>query len=485
MMQSLTADICIVAAGPSGLAAAVTAAENGMSAVVLEKNSMVGGTANMGMGPFGVESRIQKANMITLRREEVFQQMMDYTHWRVDPRKLREYIWKSGSTIDWLEDMGVRFAGVAKYFPSAAPTWHVVIPEGGGKPGPRAASAMNKVLYENALELGVRFLLNTPATSLIKEDGRVAGVRGRSTETGEPVEVRSKAVIVATGGFGDNPEMIRQECGYEWGKDIFNVRSPGVTGDGIRMVWEVGGAHGETHMEKIIWSEIPNCILLDGFRQPTALVVNIDGERVMDETMIENASVTANVIDRQPNKRIYPIVDSRLMRYYRKHGVDYPGGVHSGNPADDFEEGMADLIEQYPEFAFCADTVEELAEQIGIDPAALADTMEQYNASCEANVDDLFCKSHHYLRALKGKLYAVALCLGAYGSLGGIQVNYKFQVMDEKNEPIPGLYASGSDTCDIYGDTYLFPLPGNTMGYAVNSGRLAAERAADYAARLN
>lgn len=342
---------------------------------------------------------------------------------------------------------------------------------------------MNKVLYENALELGVQFRLNTPASSLIKEDGRIVGVRARNTETGEEVEVRAKAVIVATGGFGDNPEMIRQECGYEWGKDIFNVRSPGVTGDGIRMVWEVGGAHGETHMEKIIWSEIPNCILLDGFRQPAALVVNIEGERVMDETMIENASVTANIIDRQPNKRVYPIVDSRLMRYYRKHGVDYPGGVHSGNPADDFEEGMADLIEQYPDFAFCADTVEELAEKIGIDPAALAGTLEEYNADCEAHVDRLYCKSYHYMHPLKGKLYAVALCLGAYGSLGGIQVNYKFQVMDENNRPIPGLYASGSDTCDIYGDTYLFPLPGNTMGYAVNSGRLAAERAVDYAAQ--
>ena len=74
----------------------------------------------------------------------------------------------------------------------------------------------------------------------------------------------------------------------------------------------------------------------------------------------------------------------------------------------------------------------------------------------------------------------MALCLGAYGSLGGILVNYKFQVLSTQGKPIPGLYASGSDTCDIYGDTYLFPLPGNTMGYAVNSGRLAAERAADY-----
>lgn len=479
-MNTLECNIAVVAAGPSGLAAAVTAAEKGMDVIVLEKNAVVGGTANMGMGPFGVESRLQKERMVNLRKEDAFRQMMDYTHWRVDARKVREYIWKSGSTIDWLEDMGVQFAEPAKYFPSANPTWHVVVPEGGGKPGPRSASAMNKVLYERALELGVRFLLRTPAVSLITDQGEVIGVRAKDLEADEDVEVYADAVIVATGGFGDNPEMIRSCCGYTYGEDMLNIRIPGVTGDGIRMVWEIGGAKGDMQMEKIIWTELPQSILIDAFRQPTALVVNIDGERIMDESVIENASVTANIIARQPNRRIYAIVDDALMAYYRENGIDYPSGVHAGNPAEGFEAGMEGLLAEFPQFAFSADTPEALAEKIGIPPQALRQTMDAYNAICREHVDDLFCKDHHYLRPLTGKLYAISLCPGAYGSLGGILVNYRFEVLSTEHKPIPGLYASGTDTCDIYADTYLFTLPGNTMGYAVNSGRLAAEHAVDF-----
>ena len=114
-MKTFEFDIAVVAAGPSGLAAAVTAAEHGMKVGVLEKASIPGGTANMGMGPFGVESHIQKMNMVNLRKEEAFRLMMDYNHWRVDARKVREYIWKSGETIDWLENMGVQFSGPAKW----------------------------------------------------------------------------------------------------------------------------------------------------------------------------------------------------------------------------------------------------------------------------------------------------------------------------------------------------------------------------------
>ena len=226
-MQNYQCNIAVVAAGPSGLAAAVTAAENGMDEVILEKSSVTGGAANMGMGPFGVESRIQKANMIAIRKEDVFREMMEYTHWQTDARKLREYIWKSGSTIDWLEDMGVEFAGPCKYFPSAYPTWHAVKPEGGGAPGPRCAGTMNKVLTNRATQLGAKLLLNTKAVSLIKEDGRIRGVRALDTQTGEEVEVRSDAVIVATGGFGDNPEMIDRYAGCTYGKDMFNIRIPG------------------------------------------------------------------------------------------------------------------------------------------------------------------------------------------------------------------------------------------------------------------
>ena len=108
-------------------------------------------------------------------------------------------------------------------------------------------------------------------------------------------------------------------------------------------------------------------------------------------------------------------------------------------------------------------------------------TIEQYNDSCEDHVDDLFCKNYRYLKPLKGKrFYALRFFPGAYGSLGGIKINYKYEVLDEDWEPIPGLYAAGSDVCDIYAGTYLYRLPGNTMGFAVTSGRMAGGYAAEY-----
>ena len=479
-MKTLEFDIAIVAAGPSGLAAAVTAAEHGKTVGVLEKASVPGGTANMGMGPFGVESHIQKMNMVNLRKEEAFRMMMEYTHWRVDARKVREYIWKSGETIDWLEQMGVQFSGPAKYFPSAYATWHTVIPEGGGKPGPRSASAMNKVLYETACEMGVTFFFETPATELIMKEGEAIGVRGVNSKTEEVYEIYADAVIVATGGFGDNPEMIKEYCGYNYGVDMLNSRIPGITGDGIRMVWAAGGARGRMEMERILASKIEMRTLLHLFQQPSVLMVNLDGERVADESIVENYSVMSNVCDRQPQRKLISILDRKLIKYYRKYGVDFPSGVHAGDPTEDFEKNFAAVMQQWPEDAYMADSPAELASLIGIDPAVLEQTFEEYNSMCEERRDDCFCKDQRWLKPLTGRLYAVVFRPGAYGSLGGIQVNYKFQVINTEGRPIPGLYASGTDTCDIYGDTYLFVLPGNTMGYAINSGRLASERAVEY-----
>lgn len=479
-MKQLEYDIVIVAAGPSGLAAAVTAAEHGMSVCVLEKSSVPGGTANMGMGPFGVESHIQKMNMINLRKEEAFRMMMDYSHWRVDARKVREYMWKAGETIDWLEKLGVQFSGPSKYFPSAYATWHTVIPEGGGKPGPRSASAMNKVMYETASEMGVDFFFETPATELIIDNGEVIGVRAKDLKTEEKLEIYADAVIVATGGFGDNPEMIREYCGYEYGEDMLNSRIPGVTGDGMRMVWAVGGAKGRMEMERILASKIENRSMQHLFQQPSVLMVNLDGERVADESVVENYSVMSNVCDRQPKRKLISIMDDNLVDYYHENGLDFPSGVHSEDPTEEFEKSFASIIEQWPEDAFAADSPAELAEMMGIDPETLDQTFAEYNAMCNDRRDDYFCKDQRWLRPIKGKLYAMVFRPGAYGSLGGIQVNYKFQVLNTEGKPIPGLYASGTDTCDIYGDTYLFILPGNTMGYAINSGRLAAERAVEF-----
>ena len=167
-MKQLQTDVVVVAAGLSGLAASIAAAENGANVIALEKSTTTGGAANMGMGPLGVGSSIQKNQMISLTPGEAFRKHMYFTHYRVDARLVRDYYFKSGSTIDWLMDMGVEFAGVQRAFsaPEATRaysdgefTWHVVKPLDGGVPGPRAATAMIKKMTERAVELGVEILI--------------------------------------------------------------------------------------------------------------------------------------------------------------------------------------------------------------------------------------------------------------------------------------------------------------------------------------
>ena len=206
-MKTIETDVIIVAAGLSGLAAAIAAAENGAKVVAFEKSNTTGGAANMGMGPLGIGSRIQKEHMISLTPGEAFRKHMYFTHYRVDARMVRDYYFKSGDTINWLMDMGVEFVGVQRAFsaPEATRaysdgefTWHVVRPEGGGAPGPRSASAMTKKMTEKAKELGVEFIFETPVNKIIVEDGKAVGVIAKDKD-GNEIEARAKAVIVATG----------------------------------------------------------------------------------------------------------------------------------------------------------------------------------------------------------------------------------------------------------------------------------------------
>ncbi len=321
-MKSYETDVVVVAAGLSGLAASISAAENGARVITVEKSNTTGGAANMGMGPLGVGSRIQRMQMVSLTPGEAFRKHMYFTHYRVDARIVRDYYFKSGETIDWLEEMGVEFVGVQRAF--GAPedtraysdgefTWHVVRPEDGGIPGPRAATAMTKKMTERAKELGVEFMFETPAKKILMEDGKAAGVIAVDKD-GEEVEIKANSVIIATGGFGENPEMIKEQTGYEFGKTIFNFAVPGMRGDGLKMCWEVGAGREQPTME--LMYQLPdnmNHFILDGaFRQP-CLWVNRNGQRFMPEDQIGNTTFTGNAISVQPGKVAYAIVDSKLL----------------------------------------------------------------------------------------------------------------------------------------------------------------------------
>lgn len=487
-MKKMEADVIVVAAGLSGLAAACAAAEAGAKTIVFEKSNTTGGAANMGMGPCGVGSRIQREHMVALTPGEAFRKHMYFTHYKVDARLVREYYFKSGDTIDWLEDMGVEFVGVQRAFsaPEATRaysdgefTWHVVRPEGGGIPGPRSATAMTKKMTEYAKENGADFQMETPVKSLIKEGDTVVGVIAVD-KNGEEIEARAKSVIVATGGFGENPEMIKEHTGFEFGKTIFNFAVPGMKGEGLKMCWEAGA--GKTDMIMELMYQLPdnmNHFILDGaFRQP-CLWVNRNGQRFMPEDQIANTTFTGNAIATQPGKVAYAIFDSKLLKRYKKKGPDIVSHVHPHDLYDHFDEQWErDLAAGYEPICQ-ADTLEELAEKAGIDVEGFMAQIEEYNEMCENGFDEVFEKDRHYMEPIaKGPFYCCRQNVGAYGSLGGVKINYKMEVLDEDAKVIPGLYCVGTDACSIYGDSYPFIISGNTMGFCLNSGRIAGENAA-------
>ncbi|MCI9150287.1 MAG: FAD-dependent oxidoreductase [Lachnospiraceae bacterium] len=480
-MKKMEADVVVVAAGPAGLAAAITAGENDLKAIVFEKANTTGGAANMGMGPLGIDTKIQKKGFLEITKEEALDIHMKYTHFRVDEDLVQTYFEKSADTIEWLEDMGVEFAGAFRYFSESAATWHIVKPEN-GVIGPRAAGPMIRIMTEKVQELGGEIYLETPVKSLIMEDGKCVGVKAVD-KNGEEIEARAKAVVVATGGFGTNAEMIKEEFGYNLWQDFFPFNVPGTVGEGLKMMWEAGAQKFGANVEMIFQlKDNMNWFLMDTvFRQP-ALLINQNGERFMNEGYMGNTTFTGNAINLQPGRYAYLIMDDGLIRHYRKNGPDIFDIVHPEEAFDAIEPEFARAVEEGYDGYFEADTIEELAEKLGIDAEKLQETIDDYNDMCDENLDTQFHKNPKYLRPItgKGKYRVGKFYIAAYGTIGGVRVNKRCEVMDGNLKAIPGLYSAGSDANTIYGDSYNFTLPGNTMGFAVNSGRMAGEAIADY-----
>jgi len=480
-LKKLDTDILIIAGGPAGLAAAAAAGESGVRTILIDKANSTGGAANMGMGPLGIDTKIQKENFNNITVEYALRKHMEYTHYRVDEDLVSAYFHKSADTIEWLSDMGVEFFGAFRYFKESEATWHIVKPDN-GVIGPRAAAKMAKKLSEKAMAQGTQFLLETAGTDLIKEGGRVAGAYAVSSD-GTEYEIRAKAVIVATGGFIGNAKMVEEEFGLHLYEDFFPFNMPGLQGDGLKMMWKAGAAKYGLNIEAIY--QLPDnstWAVLDGVLRQPNLLINQFGERFMDEGSMGNTTFTGNAIALQPGRFAYCIMDRAILRNYQKNGPDIVDLVHPSQVFFEFDEVAEKAVEQgYSGYAE-GKTVAELAEKIGIDPEVLQLTIDEYNEMCGDGQDFRFHKDRRFLHPITGRGGYICgkFYLGAYGTIGGVRINRYCEVLDEDQIPIEGLYAAGTDANTIYGDSYNFTLPGNSMGFAVNTGRMAGEAASQF-----
>jgi fumarate reductase flavoprotein subunit len=185
---------------------------------------------------------------------------------------------------------------------------------------------------------------------------------------------------------------------------------------------------------------------------------------------------------RQRGRYVFAILDESNLRHWEENGTDLgTGRIYPPGSRLKMRQTLKEALENKASDVYAASSVEELAGKVGIDPANLKATVEEYNRFCEKGHDDLFAKDPKYLRPLKGPMFYGLKCNAVFlGTLGGIKVNHKMEVLDKKGNPIPGLYAGGMDAGGFYGDSYDVKTCGGTLAFAVNSGRIAGKSVLKY-----
>ncbi|HEY78203.1 MAG TPA: FAD-dependent oxidoreductase [Dehalococcoidia bacterium] len=473
--MNIETDVVVIGSGVSGLAAAITAAEGGARVIVFEKQRSLGGTSNFFDGIFAVESEMQRQRFIDYSRDEAFKNIMEYSHWRANARLVRAFVNESGETVTWLQKQGVEFIHAGINIPHAPQTYHVV--KGTGE-------AVVKALATSAKEKGVDIRPATPVKKILREGDRITGVVAEA-ENGEEIQLKARAVMVASGGYANNKEWIKKYAGFDLDVNVFPVGNVDKMGDGIRMAWEVGAAEEGMGVLELLrigpagpGFEIKNPV--EKVVVQPILWVNRHGERFCDEGIAFYDTSTGNANARyKEDGYTFSIFDDSIKQRLLERGIDRYVGWDNlpGTRPVGIDNMINDALGKGTTEIFVADSVEELAGKIETDPAVLRATVDEYNSFCEKGHDDLFAKDPKYLWPLKGpKYYAVKTRTVFLGTMGGIKINHRAEVVDKKDEVIPGLYAGGFDAGGVYGDSYsIKDSSGMSAGFAINSGRIAGK----------
>ena len=455
--QKLIADLVIIGGGGSGLAAALTAAEKGLKkVVVLEKRGALGGNSALASGLFACESPAQAQQRIIADKDELFKRAMDWAHWsRVNPRILRAFLNKSGDTIRWLEHMGLEFTVIA-FFPNQTPRVQH-IPQGKG-------AHLTKVLAEKCRELGVQILLRTGVNKiLLGKDGGVTGVLATGEEE---LEIKASSIIIATGGFAGNNNLLQRYCPLYY--DGFGNRGLPLMGDGLLMAQEAGAAieNFVTLLKEGPRIDLHTWPLMGLEREGVTIWVNNHGERFADEAVGAHPFEAGNTILMQPDKVTYSLLDTSIKEILIEKLPVLDKALQS--------EAARNRVK-------IADSWEDIASWIGADPTVLKATIDEYNDYCDCGYDAIFAKDRRYLLPLRSApFYAIRCEAHLLDTMGGIRINENMKVLNSHDEPIGGLYAAGVVASGWEAETYCSDLNGSAFGFAINSGRIAGENAAAF-----
>lgn len=468
----------VIGAGGSGLAAAITLQEQGIETLVVDKMANAGGaTALTGALINGGCSKQQAERGVTDDVQTMFMDAMVYGSFQNDARMTWLMVNNTGDSVDWLHDtVGVEFEEAINHFPEHTND-RAFYPKG-KQPG-----YLTGTMEQHYLSNGGELLLETRAQHLLTEDGRVIGA-SCSTANGT-LNIYADVTLLATGGYGASVALRPAD---QMGTLFYGASAS--TGDGIIMAEEVGAM---THYMQYLKSypqgiEKPldgGNITADGttFRgnayisplasqavtlNDGAIYVNVEGERCMNENM-DFVSIK-KVTQKQTNMTVYLVMDQK--------GYDKWMGMMevSAGLTPEIVAPWLDADDGKPVFRKGA-TVEEAAAKAGIDAEKLSATVAHFNEMVASGKDDDFGRAEMSVGLdSDGPIYIVEQRLRMATSLGGLKTSTSFEVYDENEQAIDGLYACGEVIGGVHGDE---SMPSNCVAWAVTSGRLAAKAAAD------
>ena len=495
--STVDADVVVVGAGGAGMTAAITAAAEGKSVVILESQSMVGGnsvraTGGMNAGKtvyqdeneFGESAGVEKTlktaaekyadnETITALAKTVSEQWAAYQANPTgyfdsvelmeldtmiggkginDPELVETLCANSADAIDWLDEHGITLHNVSSFGGASVKRIHRPVNAEGKTVS--VGSYMIPLLQENCEKAGVKMMLDTTATEILTDaNGAAVGVKATGA-SGETVTVNAKAVVLATGGFGANLDMVvkyKPEL-----KGFMTTNAPGIQGQGIEMAQAIGAATVDMDQIQIHPTVEANtaALITEGLRGDGAVLINEEGQRFIDEVGTRDVVSAAEIA--QTGSYSWLVVDqamadaSSVIQGYIKKGYTVTGA-----------------------------TYEELGKAMGVDAAAFAETMEKWNGCVEAKNDPDFGRTSFANPLNTAPYYAVKVTAGVHHTMGGLKINANTEVLNEKGEVIPGLFAAGEVTGGVHGANRL---GGNAVADFTVFGRIAGAAASDYAA---
>lgn len=461
--EELTTDVVVVGGGGAGMSAAVRLAELGQQVILFEKASFLGGAISVSGGNQVIMgSQLQADNGV--EDDSVESMVADFEAngaGKNNEEILTLFAENVGAATDWLvASCGIEFEPGLHQLGEYSHNRELAYTGGGAG----FAERMRKAVERS----GATVYLSTKVESLLVEDGAVVGVKAVSTDGTKEYTVHAANVVLATGGYGNNKDMLTDEM-----KSALYYGPSTSTGDGIRMAEAVNAQTANMEYGK----RYPNGIEVDtGIAKSTiagnivgwtmsAILVNADGNRVVNEKA-SNRTILEEELQ-QPGGMLYLLLDSETFEVWKTKLA--PAGISEG----DIEKYLAANGTTTPVFAH-GETLEEAAAAAGVNAENLAATVEKYNSFVEKGEDADFGRNASYLtmKIGAGPYYLIEQKPRFATTMGGLVVNTNMQVLNQEGNAISGLYAAGETCGQVMGDD---SPSGANNAWAITSGKLAAD----------